>query len=229
MSQPMYSQASSSSSVIPTSNPPPVQRATTLRRGKTLTRPERQVAQAPLITPPAPLAPGAKPSFPYAAPVSANTNTVSWDWWVITSLVCTFWAPVPVLEACGFKDSAVRQAWREKVTLVTICIILGGAVAFLTMGLEKALCPQSASKEASELRSLGSTPGELRPACIDREGERASTKGILLDGKREGSTLRNGRENGLERKEEARRPRGRRSRFVHLKHELTHTLNRLCS
>lgn len=163
MSRPGYVATASSSSIIPTSHPPPApQRATTLRRGKTLTRPERQVAQAPLITPPAPLPPGHKPSFPYASPaVAANTNTINWDWWVITSLVCTFWAPIPVLRSCGMTDSAVRQAWREKVTLCTICIVMGGVVAFLTMGLDKALCPDSASRTASSLRPVGGTPGKL--------------------------------------------------------------------
>ena len=179
MSRPGYLQANSSASIIPTSHPPPppppqVRSAATLRRGKTLTRPERQVAQQPMITPPAPLAPGAKPSFP-AAPSATASGGRGWDWWVTVSLIVTFWAPPPVLQACGFKDSATRQAWREKITLCFICILMGGAVAFLTMGLDKALCPGKDSASDKFLRPLGNTPGTCTTTshaveeCIGRD------------------------------------------------------------
>ena len=75
-------------------------------------------------------------------------------------MIVTFWAPPPVLQACGFKDSPTRQAWREKITLVFICIVMGGAVAFLTMGLDKALCPSKDNASSKFLRPLGKSPGE---------------------------------------------------------------------
>ncbi|CDZ98127.1 glycosyltransferase family 2 protein [Phaffia rhodozyma] len=150
-----YNPAASSTSIIPTSNPPPPaqhERATTLRRGKTLTRPERQVASAPLLTPPAPMIPGSsKPIVP------ANTNTEVWDWWVIMSLIVTFWAPPFVLAACGMKESSVRQAWREKVTLCAISIFLGGIVVFVTMGLNSTFCPVEDQDAVSTLAVLGGT------------------------------------------------------------------------
>ena len=46
-----------------------------------------------------------------------------------------------VLKLFGIKEKQSRQAWREKVTLCWIAVILGGIVGFATMGLQRALCP----------------------------------------------------------------------------------------
>lgn len=102
-----------------------------LRRGKTLTRPERQQAPVPLITPPA-------PSTFTQTPLPGHST---WDWWVVSSYATTFWAPPFLLKAFGIKDKSSRQAWREKFTLCWIALMLGGIVGFVTMGLNRALCP----------------------------------------------------------------------------------------
>ncbi|WVQ66759.1 uncharacterized protein L199_004950 [Kwoniella botswanensis] len=108
----------------------------TLKRGKTLTRPERHVAPVPLIAPPP------TQSFSPSSPLPESRSFVGdLDWWRLWSYATTWWAPPVVLKWFGIKEKQSRQAWREKVTLCWIAILLGGIVGFVTMGLQKALCP----------------------------------------------------------------------------------------
>jgi chitin synthase len=129
----------------------------TVRRAKTLTKPERGVAPVPLITPKhaVPIAPGA-PSKPQAAPSYPGSTT-----WRITSRIVSFWAPDFLLESLGgLKDPQVRQAWREKITLCFIIGLMCGAIGFATVGFQKVLCPASAESDSRFIR-VGSTPGTL--------------------------------------------------------------------
>ncbi|KAF8608570.1 glycosyltransferase family 2 protein [Ceratobasidium sp. AG-I] len=152
-----------SSVPIPTTRPPPTRAPArtgpsgTLKRGKTLTRPERGVAPAPLINPPAPLLPAAG-----ALPVAVAPSESSWDPWVTFSRVVTFWAPAFLLSSLGgLKDPATRQAWREKVALCLIAAVLAGTVGFATIGLERVLCPESASSRPGTLVRMGAQSGVL--------------------------------------------------------------------
>ncbi|QRV93872.1 chitin synthase [Ceratobasidium sp. AG-Ba] len=152
-----------SSVPIPTTRPPPTRAPTrtgpsgTLKRGKTLTRPERGVAPAPLINPPAPLLPAVG-----ALPVAAKQDDSSWDPWVTFSRVVTFWAPNFLLSSLGgLNEAATRQAWREKVALCIIAATLGGIVGFATIGLERVLCPESAVARPGELVRMGKQAGVL--------------------------------------------------------------------
>ncbi|BEJ15282.1 hypothetical protein CspHIS471_0410490 [Cutaneotrichosporon sp. HIS471] len=101
----------------------------TVKRSKTLTRPERHVAPEPLINPA-----GKEEAV-------AHASGSKLDWWTLTSWVVTFWAPSPLLKMVGITEASSRQAWREKITLCFIAIIMGGIVGFATMGLQSALCP----------------------------------------------------------------------------------------
>ncbi|ORY25449.1 chitin synthase-domain-containing protein [Naematelia encephala] len=122
-----------SSKPLPTRQPT---RGASLKRGKTLTRPERHVAPAPLIAPP-PIA-----SFDASSPTSPGVGGPGgWDWWTIWIYATTFWAPPALLKMFGIKEKQSRQAWREKITLCWIAILLGAIVGFATMGLQRALCP----------------------------------------------------------------------------------------
>ncbi|WWC91990.1 uncharacterized protein L201_006944 [Kwoniella dendrophila CBS 6074] len=119
----------------------------TLKRGKTLTRPERHVAPVPLIAPPP--TQSFSPSSPSNFNNASNTNSGFsdyLDWWKLWSYATTFWAPPIVLSWFGIKEKQSRQAWREKVTLCWIAIMLGAIVGFVTMGLQKALCPDGGSQ-----------------------------------------------------------------------------------
>nr|CAG8628140.1 916_t:CDS:2 [Entrophospora candida]CAG8634666.1 7922_t:CDS:2 [Entrophospora candida] len=101
----------------------PPGRGSTLRRGKTLTRPERQQPITPLLT-------GKKERKPL-------------DPWVIFSRVVTIWAPnIALSKIGGLHDKMSQQAWREKVALCFIAIIMGAIVAFLTIGFRPTLCPE---------------------------------------------------------------------------------------
>ena len=160
---------------LPTTRPPPTrqptrsnghQRATSLKRGKTLTRPERSVKPAPLINPPAIIPPSAAPGTangPHAAlePVVAAGPSF-WEPWSIFAHLVTWWAPPFLLSSIGgLKDKPSRQAWREKVALCFIALIIGGIVGFATVGLDRVLCPPDAQDTLDMYARVGSQPGTL--------------------------------------------------------------------
>ncbi|CAI2176516.1 16911_t:CDS:2 [Funneliformis geosporum] len=62
------------------------------------------------------------------------------SFWLLFSRFITFWAPPSILSCCGMHDRSVQQAWREKIALVTIIILLCVVVGFLTFFLRNALC-----------------------------------------------------------------------------------------
>ena len=138
---------------IPTTRQPPLSGAT-IRRAKTLTRPERSVAPVPLINP---------PIFPSSAPnpisdSSAYNGSLPWK---IFSRVVTFWVPDFLLSSLGgMKDPNVRQAWREKIALCFIICVLCAAVGFATVGFQKVLCPENDNSN-SRFIDIGATPGTL--------------------------------------------------------------------
>lgn len=128
---------------------------TTLRRQHTLTRPERQrsmrraMLRSPSAGPPAARA-GAtttrntlpRRSGDPAKPQEYDDSDGSVIWtWFARLITCCFLPPC--LRACGKKDRAVQQAWREKVALCMIILLLCAGVAFLTVGLRRVLCPDS--------------------------------------------------------------------------------------
>ncbi|KAG8798126.1 hypothetical protein FRC16_007966 [Serendipita sp. 398] len=139
---------------IPTTRAPPHRMASTggnnLRRAKTLVRPERGVAPAPLINPPAaPLITSAGGVLP--SNTKSKSPADSWDAWRIFSHIVTFWAPPFLLSTIGrMKDKPTRQAWREKIALCFLALLLGGTVGFATMGLDRVLCPDQKGIQGSQ-------------------------------------------------------------------------------
>ncbi|KAJ7129832.1 glycosyltransferase family 2 protein [Mycena crocata] len=135
---------------IPTNRAPLAPSGPTVRRAKTLTRPERGVAPVPLINPPAEV------SGNHAQPEYTGSNA-----WRIFTLVVTFWAPNILLSNLGgMKDKAIRQAWREKMALVQIIAVLCAIIAFITVGFQKVLCT-NADATSSEFLRVGDRPGTL--------------------------------------------------------------------
>ncbi|TCD61971.1 hypothetical protein EIP91_007657 [Steccherinum ochraceum] len=109
----------------------------TVKRSKTLTRPERSVAPVPLINPS-----GAHIPVGSTVPVSDDD---SFDAWRLFSRIITIWAPDILLENLGgMTDPNVRQAWREKITLCFLIAVLCAVMGFLTVGFQKVLCPDTA-------------------------------------------------------------------------------------
>ncbi|KAI0063696.1 glycosyltransferase family 2 protein [Artomyces pyxidatus] len=129
----------------------------TVRRAKTLTRPERSVAPPPLINPQATFLPS-----PSGAALAAQSSGFEFDAWTIFSRVVTFWAPGVLLSSIGgLKDKNVQQAWREKIALCFIVAVLCGIVGFATVGLQRVLCPPQTTIATEHFISLGASPGTL--------------------------------------------------------------------
>ncbi|CAG8591390.1 12997_t:CDS:2, partial [Dentiscutata heterogama] len=110
-------------------------------RRKTLIKPERYQAAAPML-------PGKEKK--------------SFDVWVLFSKIVTFWAPGALLSSIGgLHDEPSQQAWREKVALCFIAAVMGGTVAFLTVGFAAVLCPPDQASNPQLFKSFGEAPGHL--------------------------------------------------------------------
>ncbi|CAG8517660.1 27255_t:CDS:2 [Dentiscutata erythropus] len=121
-------------------DPYPSSRDDTLGRGRTLSRPERHLPVAPLLS-------------------GKKEKDDSWDSWVIFSRVVTFWAPGVLLSSLGgLNDAQSQQAWREKVALCFIAVIMGGIVAFLTVGFASVLCPPSQENNPNQFLRFNESP-----------------------------------------------------------------------
>jgi hypothetical protein len=57
---------------------------------------------------------------------------------------------------------ASRQAWREKVALCFIALLMGGVVGFATIGLNRALCPATSASNPGQFIRLGEMSGGYR-------------------------------------------------------------------
>lgn len=127
-----------------------------LTRAKTLTRPDRHITPAPLINPHK--APGAAAAN--GGVLSSSREKPSW-WqpWTFYINVVTFWAPAPLLSACGMKERAKQRAWKEKVALCSIAIVMGAFVGFATIGLNRTLCPDDQGSTPEEFIRLGDQSG----------------------------------------------------------------------
>ncbi|KAJ1980267.1 hypothetical protein H4R35_001183 [Dimargaris xerosporica] len=102
---------------LETARPP---RGGTLRRGKTLIRPERQQAPDRMV--------GGKPQ-------------TSGGFWHYLAKVVTFWMPgILLAKVGGMGDKSMQQAWREKMTLCIIIAAICAAVVFLTLFFGMTFC-----------------------------------------------------------------------------------------
>ncbi|KZV61764.1 glycosyltransferase family 2 protein [Peniophora sp. CONT] len=141
---------------LATHSAPQPGRGATVRRAKTLTKPERGQAPPPLIN----------PSNNLLLPVPSaaqepNKATYSNSPWRIFSKVITFWAPSSVLRSmAGLKDANMVQAWREKMALCFIILCMCAIIGFATVGLQQVFCPATTSQTTSSLISLGSTQSQ---------------------------------------------------------------------
>ncbi|GAA5840609.1 hypothetical protein JCM9279_007378 [Rhodotorula babjevae] len=137
--------------------------ARALTRGKTLTRPDRFVAPAPLIAPAGLGKQGKQGGNVQTTLVDGVPTLVTKEpWWSPWSLfveVSTFWAPRPLLRNFGMTDPTKQRAWKEKVALCEICAFLMGVIGFITMGLQRTLCPQTGHNSVGHFQRLGTTPG----------------------------------------------------------------------
>ncbi|KAJ1888006.1 hypothetical protein LPJ66_008798, partial [Kickxella alabastrina] len=112
------------------------ERGATLRRGRTMVRTDRTQAVEPMI----------KKEKRQMTP------------WVIYSKIITFWAPAILLTKLGgMPEAGMQQAWREKIALVSLIILVCGIVVYLTIFLTMTFCPESVSKTQSNIFQVNST------------------------------------------------------------------------
>lgn len=114
---------------------------TALGRSRTLTRMDRAVEQPPLVVP---------------AASSDSGHSRPWKWY---SRIITFWAPAPLLKACGIVEKPKQQAWREKIALCSISLIISAVVGFICMGVDRVLCPSSQGTMDSSFERVGMRSG----------------------------------------------------------------------
>ncbi|KAK9238174.1 chitin synthase-domain-containing protein [Lipomyces kononenkoae] len=78
---------------------------------------------------------------PSRRPYNPNTDKYKPPtlWQVYCSLV-TFWAPSAVLSWCGMPSKARQGAWREKMGLISVILLLATFVGFLTFGFTQTVC-----------------------------------------------------------------------------------------
>ena len=76
------------------------------------------------------------------AVVTEHPITLSRKIWVAFVWAITFWIPSPVLKFVGrMKRPDVRMAWREKVVLVLLILLLNATIVFYIVAFGKLLCP----------------------------------------------------------------------------------------
>ncbi|KAI9893441.1 MAG: Chitin synthase, class 3 [Vezdaea aestivalis] len=62
------------------------------------------------------------------------------SFWTVYSAFVTFWCPDAILRCCGKTSKAQQRAWREKIGLISIIILICAFVGFLTFGFTQAVC-----------------------------------------------------------------------------------------
>lgn len=62
--------------------------------------------------------------------------------WNVYCAIVTFWCPGFVLSIFGKPAKAQQRAWREKMGLISIILLIAGFVGFLTFGFTQAVCGQ---------------------------------------------------------------------------------------
>ncbi|KAG0084617.1 Chitin synthase, class 3, partial [Podila epicladia] len=113
----------------------PMNRATGVRRGKSVLGREPEKPEGLRARP--------KPQPKRRLEVKNPLKNTTREWpssWIMyyNAITCCF--PAALLRSCGMHTHEIQKAWREKIALVSLVIFMVLAVAFLTFGLQKALC-----------------------------------------------------------------------------------------
>ncbi|KAJ1990253.1 Chitin synthase, class 3 [Coemansia sp. RSA 1358] len=75
--------------------------------------------------------------------------------WQTYCRIITFWAPGRVLKCFGMGPPEVQMAWREKIGLVSIILLIMGCIAFLTFGFQQVLCGLSGKQTRIKWNDVG--------------------------------------------------------------------------
>ncbi|EEB98716.1 hypothetical protein MPER_01727, partial [Moniliophthora perniciosa FA553] len=60
--------------------------------------------------------------------------------WMVYCYLLTFWIPPFLMTSCGLRSPEQQRAWREKIGLVSIILVLMAGVGFITFGFTQAVC-----------------------------------------------------------------------------------------
>ncbi|KAF7359215.1 Glycosyltransferase family 2 protein [Mycena sanguinolenta] len=60
--------------------------------------------------------------------------------WMLYCYLLTCLVPTPLMRACGLRSPEQQRAWREKMGLITIILMLMAVVGFITFGFTQAVC-----------------------------------------------------------------------------------------
>ena len=66
--------------------------------------------------------------------------------WNVYCAIVTFWAPSAIMRCFGKPQRAQQRAWREKVGLISLILMVAGFVGFLTFGFERAVCGSATTR-----------------------------------------------------------------------------------
>lgn len=81
--------------------------------------------------------------------------SAAFDMWALFSKAMTCCFPPFCLNACHIKGKGPQQAWREKVTLCWIAILMSAFVMFFVVGLNPLLCPTNNKQEPVPMTAVG--------------------------------------------------------------------------
>lgn len=62
------------------------------------------------------------------------------SFWNVYCGIVTFWCPGAILKCCGMVSKAQQRAWREKMGLISIILLIMTFVGFLTFGFTQVVC-----------------------------------------------------------------------------------------
>jgi chitin synthase len=111
--------------------------------------------------------------------------------WNVYCAIVTFWSPDFMMGCCGMKSKAQKRAWREKMGLCSIILLIMGIVGFLTFGFNQAVCGTATTRlhinevgtgymifhgTAYDLSNSGHPPAEGIPLLAD-----GSLSNVLYD------------------------------------------------
>ncbi|KAJ3357857.1 hypothetical protein HDU83_002985 [Entophlyctis luteolus] len=73
--------------------------------------------------------------------------------WVVLTWFLTWWVPSPCLSLCGMKRPDIRMAWREKLALCIIIMLMCALMLFFIIGFGILICPRQNVYSTFELSS----------------------------------------------------------------------------
>ncbi|KAG1474303.1 hypothetical protein G6F56_000440 [Rhizopus delemar] len=74
--------------------------------------------------------------------------------WVVMTWLTTWWIPGPLLShGCGMRRADIRMAWREKVTLCVVILLLCAAMVWFIAFFGQLVCPHQDLYTQSELQA----------------------------------------------------------------------------